>query len=129
MKRMLRISTLAGTIAAAVCLSTLSSSSEAQQHPLFRAFNGGYVYGGDYPSGNSDYPGYGYSKYGSGAYTYGGARYRTYNYSRGIGTAGTFDYTGHGYSYGGTRFYGQPYRQPYVPFGYGGYAYYGHYGF
>lgn len=134
MKRILRTSTLAGALASAVVLLTLSvlSPQTASAGP-FRGMYGGY-YNRGYAPGYGGYSGYGYSPYGNGAYTYTAPRafvypsYRTYEYSPGIGTAGT--YNGYSYgSYGQQRYYTQPYRPAYNPYGYGGYGVYGGYGY
>jgi hypothetical protein len=147
MKRTLRFSTLAGAMVAAVLLTSLApvSQREANAGPLYLAPNGGPYYGGGYasayggystygygPYGYSRYSGYGYSSpYGYGGYTYVAPRayvyptYRSYGIGNGFGTGGTYrGMFDNGYS--GSRFYGQPYRPAYNPYGYGGYGPYGY---
>jgi hypothetical protein len=141
-KRILRLSTLAAAIIAAVLLTSLApvSPQAANAGPLVRGLTGGYYYDG-YAPGYGDYSGYGYSPYGYGAYSgygrsssYGYAdaaprgyvypTYRSYGLGNGFGTGAT--YRGViDYRYGGYGPYGQPYRAPYSPYGYGGYGPYG----
>jgi hypothetical protein len=146
MKRTLRLSTLASAMVAAVLLTSLApvSQREANAGPLYRPLNGGYYYGGGYAPGYVGYSTYGYGPYGYSGYSgygyssrYGYANpnalgyvvpsYRSYGIGNGFGTGGTyrgmFDN-----GYGGSRFYVQPYRPAYNPYGYGGYGY-GPYGY
>jgi len=133
MKRILRLSTLAGAMVAAVLLPSLApvSPSAANAGPLDR----GYYYGGGYAPGYSGYSGYGYGPYGYGGYSlyghssaYGYAdvapgrpvapSYRAYGFGNGFGTGAT--YRGiYNNSYSGSRLYGQP---AYNPYGYGAYG-------
>ena len=127
MKRILRLSTLAGAMVAAVLLPSLApvSPSAANAGPLYR----GYYYGGGYAPGYSGYTGYGYGPYGYGGYTYYAPRayvYPTYN-SYGFGTDATYYYNGmFEHRFDSAHVYGQPFRPNYNPYGYGGYGPYGY---
>jgi hypothetical protein len=128
MNRNFRLSTLAGALVAAALLASLAPVAlrEANAGPLYRAFNGGYYYSGGYA------PGYGgYSAYGSGPYGYATPRgyvypsFRSYQLGNGFDTDATYNgIIDHNSS--GSRFYGQPYRPAYNPYGYGAYGSYGY---
>ena len=125
MKRIFRLSTLAGAIVAAVLLTSLARVSP-------QTANAG-PYGYAYTPGDRGYSGYGYGPYGYGGYTYVAPRayvyhtYRSYGFGNGFGTGATYNGI-IDHSYSGSRFYGQA---PYNPYGYGPYGYggYGAYGY
>jgi hypothetical protein len=107
------------------------SPRDANAGPILRALYGGYYYDG-YGAGYG--PRYGaYSGYGYGPYGYGTAPGYAYpatgDYGRGYGEGyesraiynGMYDRR-----YGGPSYFGQPYRQAYNPYGYGGYGPYGY---
>lgn len=140
MTRILRLSTLAGAIVAAVLLSQVAPQA-ANAGPLYRALNGGYYYGPGYAPGYGGYAGYAYTPYGYGSTSgYAYPSYRSYGIGNGYGIGGTYNgiidhgYRGIGptyngiidYGYGGSRYYGQPYRATYSPYGYGVYGPYGY---
>jgi hypothetical protein len=127
MKRILRLSTLAGTIVAAAWLASLApvSQREANAAPLYRAWNGGYYYGGGYAPAYRGYSGYGYGPYGYGGYTYAAPRgyivppYDPYGFRSGFGPGPTYNglYVP---TYSHSLFY--PDRPLYRPYGYGAYG-------
>lgn len=137
MQRNLWSLTFAAAMVAAAWLPSPVSRSDANAGPYYGTFNSGYYSRGGYAPGYGGYgghSGYGYSPYGNGGYTYVAPRvyaypsyrsYRSYNYSPGIGTAGTYGGMIE-QRYGGSRMYGQPYRPAYTPYGYGGYGPYGY---
>jgi hypothetical protein len=141
MKRILRLSMLAGAIVAAVMLASVAQR-EASAGPLFRALTGGgYYYNGGYVGGYGAYstygygpyvyggnPGYGYSSpYG---YAYAAPRayvyptYRSYGIGNGFGTGGTYNGVVN-QTYSRSLFF--PDHPPYTPYGYGAYSPYGVY--
>lgn len=136
MKQILKLSTLAGAIVAAVLLPSLVSPQSANAAPQYRDFDGGYYNRGGYARGYGGYSGYGYNPYGNGGYTYAAPRayINTPFLSLGFGN-------GYGYGYGngnGRTYYGlfpnsqvfvQPYGRSYNPYGYGGYGQYGYGGY
>jgi hypothetical protein len=132
MIRLCRLSTHTFAIFAATLLTSLAliTPQTAIAGPFARGLTGGYYYGGGYGPGYGGYSGYGYSPYGYGGYSYVAPRAyvypssRYYDYSPGIGTAGTY----HGmvdHRYGGSRPYGQTYGPFYSPYGYGSYGGFG----
>jgi hypothetical protein len=135
MIRILRLSTFAGAIVAAVLLTPVSQR-EANAGPLFQAltgggyyYNGGYGPGyGGYGPGYGGYSGYGYSPYGYGGYggyTYAAPRayayptYRSYGFGNGYGTGGTYNGVV-APTYSRSLFF--PDRPAYNPYGYGVYG-------
>jgi len=141
MKRILSLSTLAGSIVVAAMLAPVSQR-EANAGPLFRALTGGgYYYNGGYAPGYGGYSGYGYGPYGYGGYSsygynspYGYANvapgryvspsYRSYGLGNGFGTGGTYNGVVN-QSYSRSLFF--PDHPPYTPYGYGAYSPYGVY--
>jgi len=118
MKRILRLSTLAGVIVAATLLASLAPV--AQQ----AAIAGPYYYGG-YAPRFGGYSGYGYAPYGYGGYSYGPVTGYVYpsvgDYSHGYGPQyPSQSYNGlFGVRYGNSGYYGPAYN----PYGYGPYGY------
>jgi hypothetical protein len=128
MKRNFRLLTLADALVAAVWLTSLApvAQREANAGPLYRAFNGGYYYSGGYAPDYGGYSGYGYGPYGydtARGYVY--PSYRSYQLGNGFETDATYNGI-IDHNQGGSRFYGQPYRPAYNPYGYGGYGPYGY---
>jgi len=122
MKRILKLSTLAGAIVAAVLLTSMAPGSpQTANAQVYVGVNGGYYYNGGYASTYRGYSGYGYSPYGYSGYTYAAPRaYVTPYYSPyGYGV-------GYDNRYGNTGMFGQSYRAAYNPYGYGGYGPYGY---
>lgn len=136
MKRILRYTTLAGAISAAVWLTFLApvAEHEANADVVFGIGGGGVYYGGGYAPQHRGYSGYGYSPYGGGAYTYVAPRayvypsYRSHGYGSAYGVGPIYN---GGMNYGNSGYYRQTYRQSYTPYGHGGYGYggYGTYGY
>ncbi|MFN0053302.1 MAG: hypothetical protein ACKV0T_14055 [Planctomycetales bacterium] len=129
MKRILRLSTLAGVFVVAISLAHLAPR-EASAGPLFRFYNGNSYYNGGYSSSYRSYSGYGYRPYGNGGYSYVAPRGYVYpadrSYDYGYGAGNSRMYRGYiNNPYRGSGFYVQPYRSPYNPYGNGGYGPYG----
>lgn len=121
MKRILRLSTLAGAMAAAALLTTLAPVAQREANA------GPYYYGGGYAPRYGGYSGYGYGPYGNLGYTYVAPRAYVYP-SVGYGYVyPSQTYNGlFGVNYGNSGYYPQAYRPAYNPYGYGGYGPYGY---
>jgi len=135
MKRILRLSTLAGAMVAAAWMASLAPVSQREANA------GTFYYGGGYAPGYyGGYSGYGYRPYGYGGYGYTSAygyadsapgrpispSYRAYGFGNGFGTGGTYRgmYNGNiDHAYGTSRFYGQPDPPAYNPYGNGPYGF------